>query len=367
MSLDNLFSVSSEAEREYLALPNILSPRLIIPLKNWRIFAAGLKIQNTASIKNRIIKNIILFLFPVFNLLSPHKVSITPKFEGTIQTALELLGFGSFSEFSFYVGTSGSINRKITILLLDKHGNSPGIIKYPLSKDSAVYINNEYEALGKLSQYHFPNLITPKKFQTVSVEDKALLFQENILLGASRLSNCLNSVIVDASFELSNYTISTDVSHYLDDLLIRAFELPLDKKLFNQVQVALQLIIEKRVPLVTIHGDFVLYNMQKKESKLALIDWEYSRPGLPLFDLFHFVFQGKYQIEKMKVSNCLKEVFSKKNVDYYKSYLKKLSIDEDIISALFLLYLIDALLFDIRVKPETKVKENHFYNALRLL
>lgn len=367
MNLDNLFTPSYKAEREYLALPNILAPRIIVPLQNWRLFAAGLKIQNTASIKNRIIKNIILFLYPLFKLLSSHKVSITPEFEGTIKTTLELLAFKNFSAFSFYVGTSGSLNRKITILLIDKHGNSLGILKYPLSKESAVYINNEYETLGKLSQYHFPNLKVPKKFQTVSVDDKELLFQENIFLGASRLSNLLNAVIVDASFELSNYTKSNSVSHYLDDLLNRAFELQLDEKLIKRIKATSQKVIDKKVPLVTIHGDFVLYNMQKKESKLALIDWEYSRPGLPLFDLFHFVFQGKYQIEKMNINNCLKEVFSKKNVDYYKNYLNKLSIDKEIISDLFLIYLLDALLFDIRVKPETQFQESHFYKGLKQL
>lgn len=367
MNLDNLFTRSSKVEREYLALPNILSPRLIVPLQNWHLFAAGLKIQNTASIKNRIIKNIILFLYPVFKLLSPHKVTITPKFEGTIQIALELWDFQKFSAFSFYIGTVGSINRKITILLLDTRGNSPGIIKYPLSKESAVYINNEYQVIRNLNQNRFSNLIVPKNLQTVSAGDKELLFQENIFLGVSRLGNLLNAVIVDASFELSTYTKSTGVSRYLDELLNRAFELPLDEKLSKQIQNTAQIIIDKKVPLVTIHGDFVLYNMQKKESKLALIDWEYSRPGLPLFDLFHFVLQGKYQIEKMNVSNCIEEVFRKKNVDYYKSYLNKLSIAEDIISELFSIYLIDALLFDIRVKSETQVKENHFYKALRLL
>lgn len=364
--LDSIFVASWKGDRKYLSLPNISAPRLVASLQNWRIFSAGLKIQNTASIKNRIIKSIILLLYPVIKLLSSQRVSITSEFKTTIQTALELLEFKSVPEFSFYVGTSGSKNRKITIQLLDDHGTSLGFIKYPLSSESEVYIDYEYGSLRRLGQYYFSNLIIPKKFQTFSLEDGTVLFQENIFLGASRLSNSLNHLIVDASFELGNFTKTTDVEHYLDALLKSAYELPLDETLINRISETVQIIINKRIPIVTIHGDFVLYNMQKKDSKLALIDWEYSRSGLPLFDLYHFVFQGKYQIEKMNVFNCLKEVFSKKNVDYYKSYLKKLSIDEDIFSFLFVLYLIDTLFFDMKVKSETQVKESHFYKALEL-
>lgn len=365
--LDNIFAASLEGDRKYLALPNILEPRLVAPLYNWRVFAAGLNIQNTASIYNRIIKNIILFLYPVFKLLSHQIVTITSKFIEIIKTALELLEFEYFSELSFYIGTPGSINRKITILLLDEYANSLGIIKYPINEYSSEFIKSEYKTLVKLCQYTFLYLITPKKNKTVSVEGKELLFQENIFIGVSQLDNRLNSVIVAASFELSNFTKSTEVSHYLNDLLKGAFELPLDENLITRIKETTQILITKNIPTVIIHGDYVLYNMKKKESKLALIDWEFSRLGLPLFDLFHFVFQGNYQIEKMNVKNCLKEIFMKKNVEFFKNYLKKLSIDEEVINSLFMIYLIDALLFDIKVKRETNFEDNHFYKALKLL
>lgn len=362
--LDNLFIRYSKGDRKYLVFPNVSFPRIIIPVLNWRVYARGLKVQNTASFKNRIIKNIILLIYPLLKLLSYQKVSITPEFNSILQILRNKVGFENLLEYSFFIGTSSSNNRKLTILLINKHYSSLGIIKYPLMKDSEAYIRNEYETLIKLSQYQFNNLIIPQKFKSIFVNGKEILFQEDIFGGASTLKNKLNSIIVNASIELSDYTRKTDVIDYFNNLIKNALKLPIDNNIINHLKEKAQEIIKKQVPLITIHGDFVLYNMKMKNSKLALIDWEYSRSGLPLFDLFHFVFQGKYQIEKMKLTNCIKEVFSEKNIDHYKYYLRKLSIGSEIIKTLFLFYIIDALLYDIRVKRNIKIEKNHFYKAL---
>lgn len=69
----------------------------------------------------------------------------------------------------------------------------------------------------------------------------------------------------------------------------------------------------------------------------------------------------------MEVTNCIKEVFSEKNIKYYKYYLQNYHLERKLKNQFFFLYLIDALLFDIKVKNETKVEESHFYKALKLL
>lgn len=73
----------------------------------------------------------------------------------------------------------------------------------------AVYIKNEYETLMRLNQYRFDSLIISNIFQSSNVDDKNILFQEDIFRGASNLKNKLNPIITDASIELSNYTRQT--------------------------------------------------------------------------------------------------------------------------------------------------------------
>jgi len=66
----------------------------------------------------------------------------------------------------------------------------------------------------------------------------------------------------------------------------------------------------------------------------------------------------------MNVENCLKEVFSDKNVSYFKNYLKKLSIEEKMMNSLFFIYLIESLLFDFTIDTHFNIKESHFYQAI---
>jgi len=364
--LNQIFTFDKD-RKKYLLLPNYKTPRIIIPLYSWKIFKAALKVQNTASLINRLLKNIISILFPIVKILPLTKVSIRPSFEDTLKEDLGKVGIKNLFEFAFYIGTAGSANRKITLLLLDSSGNSMGILKYPLSSESSNFISKEYDTLKDLSNSSFANFIHPKKFQLILFGKKTSLFQEDIFKSTTLLTNVLNEEIVNASLELSNKTELYDLTPYLDKLLHQVLEISLLIPFKKALQKHLQNITDNNIPLVTIHGDFVLYNMQKKESKLVLIDWEFSRSGLPLFDIFHFVFQGKYQIQKMNVENCLQEVFSGKNVSYFKYYLKNLSIEADIINSLFFIYLIESLLFDLRIKPEPKLEDRHYYRALQII
>lgn len=348
----------------YFVIPKLETPRLIIPLKSFKFFYSALYFHNTASIKNRIIKLFLPVFIPLIKIYKKKYVSISNSFSEELKDLFNTLNINNVEEITIYVGTPKSINRKLTILLMNRDGFGIGVIKYPICNKSYNFILNEYETLKKLNSFCLSSIYLPKS-ELINTKDNLILFQENIFNSTKQLKNKLNEKIIDASIELGIKTIQHDIKIFKEKLLekIKDYD-EIYKKYRGDVEKKLNTFIQMDIPIVLLHGDFVLYNMQTDGEKLYLIDWEYSRMGLPLFDLFHFIFQGKYKIEKMNVINCLKEVFSKNNLTFYKIYLKNLGLYDDIIDSLFFIYLIDGLLFDIKIKPGIKLIESHFYKAL---
>ncbi len=351
----------------YLSLPNIETPRIIVPLKSFKTFCSGLAIQNTASIKNRIIKLMLPVLYPVFKYYNKRKLSITSNFSNELKAIYSNFNIVNAEEISIYVGTPKSSNRKLSILLMDKNGNSIGIVKYPLGRESEKFIANEYNTFCHLKNIDFSSICLPRNFDLLEINGKKILFQENIFTKTSQLKNELNYFIINASIELALNTKHNGIKDYsvqlLDSLKVNK---EIDNKIILKVKEILNSFVLENIPIILLHGDFVLYNMQTDGKKLCLIDWEYSRKGLPLFDLFHFVFQGKYQIDKKSIEKCIKNVFYEKNLVFYFNYLDQLMIKRELIKPLFIIYLINEMLFYQNIYT-TQFSKDHFYEALKLM
>jgi thiamine kinase-like enzyme len=132
----------------------------------------------------------------------------------------------------------------------------------------------------------------------------------------------------------------------------------------------IEVLRENNIPFVFIHGDYVPYNMKVRNDKLALIDWEYSsESGLPLFDLFTFIYQGGYQIFNKKIEFLIYKILDRsgRNYNYFKKYLEKLNIDVEMISPLFVIYLTESLLLHFIRRSDADIKNNQFYHGLNYL
>lgn len=351
---------------EYLSLPSITFPRIVIPLSSNRSFSIGVSVQNTASVKNRIIKSVIAHLYPLFCSVSFNRITLNENFRKELYQLSDMLGLHKI-DFAFYIGTAESANRKLTILLIGESDNHPGLLKYPLAQGSDQFIEHEFAIINRMSGLNFSSIILPVQQRLITLNDFHVLFQENIFSGSRKLRNELIHQIVTAAIELSVKTTEPNkFSSYRHDLG-KVYAICNEKKIISMIEKAFNNADLAGIPVVTQHGDFVLYNMQLKGHQIALIDWEYCRAGLPLFDLFHFVFQGSYQIAGRNVSESLRQVKSKSNQDYFKRYLSELGISESLIDSLFILYLADYLLFDTIIRKSSDPKLCHYYKALELL
>ena len=113
--LNYFFDKECSEPNSYLSLPNIETPRIIVPLKNFKTFYSGLSIQNTASIKNRILKLFLPALYPTFKYYKK-KLSITSNFSDELKEIYSKLNINYVEEISIYVGTPKSSNRKLSVL-----------------------------------------------------------------------------------------------------------------------------------------------------------------------------------------------------------------------------------------------------------
>ncbi|MEG8988165.1 phosphotransferase [Ignavibacteria bacterium 4148-Me] len=370
MSKLKFFSDKNTNKDKYSVLPNKDNPRIIVPLKNFKLFINGFKVQNTASFKNRLIKNSLPLGYPFFKNIASNIVYSTMELENLVDTTRKAINDDRVSYVSVYVGTDRSKNRKLTFLLMDDSGNNIGILKYPIEKESVLFIENEYNTLNTLTKDNFNTFRFPSKTILFDFEYDKVLYQENIFHDTNQLKNELNEIIVNAAVELAIKTKRDNLFIYLNDILNKLNDIKELSYFKESYKSILEKLLNLELPLISIHGDFVIYNMQSDSKRLHLIDWEYFREGLPLYDLFHFVFQGKYQIEKKSVHQCIMCVFNKRNMKFYNYYLSKLNLNinflkmNKIIIDLFFVYLIDILIFEINTKTELELYKNHFYRAI---
>lgn len=358
---------SPDCHAKYLAIPNKNNPRILVSLQNYKYFNTGLSIHNTASAKNKIIKKIISASFPLFIYSSKNVISLKEKLLELITILQIKLSAVQPYYSSFYIGTSDNANRKITAQICNDEGDIFGILKIPIAEKSEKYISNEFEILNSLKQYNLKSCIFPESSFLVKNSPQIIVFQKDIFKESKPIKNSICDLVNEASCELAFKTITKNSTEYFKKLFAQMDNLELESNLQKFIKRSTEKILEAEVPTVLIHGDFVKYNMKEKHGRLALIDWEFARTGLPLFDLFHFVFQGKLQINKVPITTAIKKVFSKPNIKWYQAYLSKINLRNNLVKSLFTIYLLDNLHFESNLKPNMQLIDSNFYKALQII
>lgn len=353
---------------KFIALPSKENPRILTLLSNYKSYKVGLAFHNTASIKNELIKEILkLFYYPIKLFYKNNQCTYTRSIKKLLVIIQDKLNTEKLVISSFFIGTEKNANRKITLQLCDRSFRQVGILKIPLENSSYDFIQNEFTTLQSLHNIELKNFVIPKECFWVKNEKIEALFEEDVFADKKQISLCLEDTILNSSVELAIKSRSNILYNYLNKLKEDIHKINLSLKLLDLIKFNISLIEKQNVPVVLTHGDFVKYNIKKKDNKLAIVDWEFSREGLPLFDLFHFIFQGYIQIKKYSCEKAFKKLFSNKNLYYFKKYLDALEINHELIKPLFIIYLADYLFFNTKLKPQIIVKESQYFNTLELI
>lgn len=374
--MNNLFNTYfvSPPERNAdlcVALPSRQSPRLIVPLHSRKAFRTGLMMHNTAAHGNRIAKFIIGMTYPLIKFYRSARVSAGSKVVELTNLVAEKLRLDLPPVFSAYVGTP-SRNQKLTLQIQAVHGEIIGYLKIAWEDSSKAFLLNEYSKLLYISQLGLKSVHFPSPLFFESKDDCTLLCESNVFLYRSTAPFGLTDQIVDSMIELAIQTRTDEkLQDFLDTISREAFAaIPpeyLTTSLRGFIEMSIQRIGQLDVPLVFVHGDFVPYNLKLDQQSISLVDWEFAQSsGFPLYDLFHYLFQGAIQIRALEPERIIEKriISHRKYRTYFTHYLNRLSIAEGAFIPLLTLYFAQALVTDIAVRQQENLRNNHFYRGL---
>ena len=372
MELINIFFTKEPTSKEkYIALPNTIEPRVILPIVNKRAFEKGFEIHNTSSPSNKLFKRIAISFYFLLPHISSKILYPTQKLFELLEEIKYNINQKNINSNSVYVGTKNSANQKLTFQLMDSSCNIIGYVKLADNNLSASYIKNEFDVLNKITNYTLANIIYPQKLKYFSFDTYTILFLENIFEDSIYAGYEINQLNYNVSLEIAEKTKTYEnLQEYYEDKKVEIKKLPLELNLIEWIIENTEVLRENAVPNVFMHGDYVPYNMKTKNDKLALIDWEYATEvGLPLFDLFTFVYQGGYQIFNIKVERLVNKILnqSNNNYSYFKKYLNKLNINEKMIRPLLIIYLAESLLLYLKRRSAPDIENNQYRGGLKYL
>ena len=271
-----------------------------------------------------------------------------------------------FDSFSVFTGTVGP-NRKV-LFALHKKKRTIGFVKHPISYDSLCLVSTENVVLKTLDGNNFSNMLLPKS----KYLGDGNIYVNNIKSTQTRSSHTFSDVHALALkdlYQLENETVCLKDSPFYKDLrvMIAGFKfqshVPFHRELCYYLKSLYQSIdFSQKVNMTWAHMDFTPWNLfvPSNQQKLAVIDWELSKPGIPmLFDLFHFVFQSKILVERVNYKNIYQSVeqIVSENV-VIKEFVEEFEIDVKLHFRLYLLHNISYYLNIYQKQPNLHMQVN---------
>jgi len=251
-----------------------------------------------------------------------------------------------FDSFSVFTGTVGP-NRKV-LFALHKKNETIGFVKHPISYESLCLVSAENTMLKTLNKNAFANMLVPKSKYLVNGDMFVNNVREPKVKSTHAFTN-LHALALKDLYALENSKAILKNSLFYKDLsaMMAGFKLQshvpfhedlcfYSKSLFDAIDS------DKKVNIAWAHMDFTPWNLfvPSNENKLAVIDWELAKPGMPmLFDLFHFVFQSKILVERQNYKNIYRTIdqIVSENV-VIKQFVEEFEIDIKLNFRLYLLY-----------------------------
>lgn len=199
------------------------------------------------------------------------------------------------SNWAIFTGTIGP-NRKAILNIGE--GDNACFIKFPFSIIAKENLQKEYNALLQLSKAKTANYF---KFPSPIKNENEILFGQKALpidhLRASQLPSDLN---LRKFIEWQESTLSKEI---LPIQCKEFYSTRFSKSLLEKVDSLNRWCQQNSIHITTAnHGDFTPWNCKMSGDELYVFDWEmYQEKGLPLEDLFHFVYQQAILVDRVSV------------------------------------------------------------------
>jgi thymidylate kinase len=254
--------------------------------------------------------------------------------------------------FAVSLGTPGE-HRKPVIQLLTREGHILGYAKIGWNRATNALVQNEASVSRYLSDLALKSFCVPSVLYEGWWNDHYLCIQSSPAAQLETAPQHLAGLYLEVFDELKKLHarwLPVTESAFWKRLVYRieTTPSPYHRRLLQQgLRRAEESLSSSVLPFHFCHGDLAPWNAQRLDSQLFLFDWEYAEPeGLPGWDLFHFIVQTSWLLEKKAPGDIHKIVMSNCNGNRStRATFDLFSVTEDALKSLFVLYVLDRLSF----------------------
>ena len=330
----------------YLGLPD--GRGYLLPLDNFTVFCQGLNLYPAQKWKARWGKRLLLALGKVkLVTLGLPKVCLEEKNPSIFQTLRELFRRKDLC-FAVSLGTPGP-HRKPVIQVMNLEGKVLGFAKLGWNKATKELVRHESQMLQFLNQQNFPFEV-PRVLYAYDDGNWNICVQESprgcVRSAPQRL--CKDYINILCAFaDRGVRWESLEKTFFWNRIIVRVQQIQNSywrHVMARVVETVHEQWSDKKVPLHLAHGDFTPWNAIQIDGRLYLYDWEYAEEWAPAgYDLFHFLVQISWLVEKKKPKEIVDIVLMKAYEKDLHKYWKKFEIDANGVKKLFQLYLLDQM------------------------
>ena len=277
-------------------------------------FPGFLDLYNNSGFKGKLLSLVfrILFIFRLqFLVVSGQFYFYTRQLSLQESWKLKM----DFDSFSVFTGTVGP-NRKV-LFALHKKNKTIGFVKHPINYNSLCLVSTENMILKAMEEHQFTVIDKPKA-KYLGNGDVYVNNIKPLRTNSTNKFTDTHALALKDLYSIDNGLVTLKQSRFYRDLktMITDFKynshVPFHREICDQIKGLFESIdIDENVNMTWAHMDFTPWNLflARNEKKLHVIDWELSKPGMPmLFDLFHFVFQSQILIEKKNYKSIYQNI-----------------------------------------------------------
>ena len=326
------------------------SPRWIYPstLRRPRFLAFYNFNYRKARLYKFLVKTAFFLQMPA--LVRNGRMTIHHRAPVQVETLIAVAG----RDYAIFTGTAGP-NRKVVVA--EGGEREPrSFLKIALDDRSAANIENEYQSLCLLRHIPMKGVVVPKVSVVIPKGSKTparairlsnikpVRVQKDRNFGHAHYRFLRN--LFDASFERKYYS-QTEIASETHERLRRLASHPRlgerggARELFDKL-VALESRFRATNPMIGVsmsHGDFTPWNVYSSGDSLFVYDWEICRQDMPvLFDLFHYVIQGKVFAVNASAPELQEELDRLLNLPILARFLRERGLDPALYLRLYLLH-----------------------------
>lgn len=221
--------------------------------------------------------------------------------------------------YSIFLGTMGE-NRKVLVECNDNRYTT-SFIKVAVSATSKELVANEYMVLKTLNEsgklnFNFPEILDYEEgvLEITNVKtNKSFQCTKFLAQHFAALKSLYSTELSSANYRVLSHNLGIEENMEALEFVYSSQWKTNDIDLSNflpKLRFAVGCLQDEFIySCARGHGDFTPWNVFVEEQSLSIIDWELSRPQVPLFfDMFHFIFQSEVLIKQTEYDSVKKEI-----------------------------------------------------------